>query len=290
MKDYEANDLKSVLFYIKNRFGLEIFLEQCRLNALFSDLAPNLKAEGRMLERLLYLGILEDLITSLKKDMNTRYLTVRKVLTKLIDDEYIQPEIAQKYIGIIVEVMEIGIPSEVSVSRLDSAEVMKVDVFTYEETKVNVEVEIPNKIFAKVSVHCRESKVRGFYSSFTSFLKRLLTKLHLDYFTRKVYLLVHSFIRAFKVSIIIILGFSGTIFGYLSILFIFNKFMTWLVTITPANSGFFKSFIAIVLAILGFVPQMVINIPFSVLNLIYYLFTGDWLSAPGLDGYSGFFF
>lgn len=56
MAVYDSSDLKSVLAYIKDRFGLEVFNKPGRVPALLSDLAPSLKNDRIMLERLSQIG------------------------------------------------------------------------------------------------------------------------------------------------------------------------------------------------------------------------------------------
>ena len=62
MVSYDSGDLKSVLAYIKERFGLDVFTEPGRVPALLCDLAPGLKNDRIMLERLSRQGILEDFV------------------------------------------------------------------------------------------------------------------------------------------------------------------------------------------------------------------------------------
>ena len=238
VKNYKANDLKSVLFYIKKNFGLEIFVEQSKLIALFSDLAPSLKTECRMLKQLLQLRILEDLMMSRNKDINTKCLIVKKILTKLIDDEYIQPEIARGYLSIIVEVMEINIPHEVFVPISAKAEISKIDVDNIPEaTKINAELpkEILNNGVIVNGSEAKEAKIRKLYFKNTSFLKLLLVRPLLPNFTKKVRNQIHNFVRTLKVPFIVILGFLGIIFGYLSVLFAVNKCMCYSRSIIDLN-------------------------------------------------------
>lgn len=294
MKDYEADDLRNVLFYIKNNFGLEVFLKKGKLTAFFSDLAPSLKAEKRMLGLLLQLGILEDLLMCIDKNDADQYHAVKMAFTRLVDNEYIQPEIAIKYLNVVAGVMGIKVPSDI----LCQATIVEKDNNTdYRDTILDtIEVSVVNmglsKTIAKpIKLSSNRLKKRiDYLSCLRNFLNVLVMKIQSINFYKKIFVCTNKVIKAVKVPLLIILGFSGIILGYLSVLFAFNKFMTWLATITPASSGFFKSLIAIILMVLGFIPQLIINIPFSIINLLYYLITGDWLSAPGLDGYSGFFF
>lgn len=68
MTAYDSGDLKSVLVYIKDRFGLDVFTKPGHVSALLSDLAPGLKNDRIMLERRSRLGILEDFVKNTYED------------------------------------------------------------------------------------------------------------------------------------------------------------------------------------------------------------------------------
>ena len=109
MKTYDNNNLESTLIYIKNTFGIEIFLKQEKLIAYISDLAPRLKNEKSMLKRIAQLGILEDFIHSQNADKTNQEHMISKALKILIDDEYIQEKIATEYVITVAKVLDLDI-------------------------------------------------------------------------------------------------------------------------------------------------------------------------------------
>lgn len=116
MTAYNSSDLKSTLAYIKDRFGLDVFIKPGRVPALLSDLAPGLKNDCIMLERLSRLGILEDFVENTDEDESVQKRIVLKSMTQLTQTEFIRPAIAASYISIMVDVfrwkIEVEIPTE----------------------------------------------------------------------------------------------------------------------------------------------------------------------------------
>lgn len=104
MAAYDSSDLKSTLAYIKDRFGLDAFTKPGRVSALLSDLAPGLKSDRIMLERLSRLGILEDFVANTYENESVQKRIIAKSLTQLTQAEFIRPAIAASYISIMAEV------------------------------------------------------------------------------------------------------------------------------------------------------------------------------------------
>ena len=131
MAAYDSNDLKSTLVYIKEIFGLDVFTKPGRVPALLSDLAPKLKNDRIMLERLSRLGILEDFVENTYESESGQKRIILKSLDQLTQAEFIRPAIAASYISLIVEVfgwkIEVEIPQESTEDKVkfDSARYMK---------------------------------------------------------------------------------------------------------------------------------------------------------------------
>lgn len=122
MSDYNSNDLKSVLVYIKDKFGLDVYIKQGRVPALLSDLAPNLESERRMLERMSRLGMLKEFFTNINADEGIKKRLISKIMFQLIYSEYIRPSVAAAYLRILTIVFEwdidIEIPEEFSIEKM----------------------------------------------------------------------------------------------------------------------------------------------------------------------------
>lgn len=122
MAAYDSSDLKSVLAYIKDRFGLDVFTKPGRVPALLSDLAPGLKNDRVMLERLSRLGILEDFVENTYEGELAQKRIISKSLTQLTQAEFIRPAIAASYISVIVDVfgwkIEVEIPKETTKEKV----------------------------------------------------------------------------------------------------------------------------------------------------------------------------
>ena len=122
MASYDASDIKSTLVYIKDRFGADIFTKTGRIPALLSDLAPKLKNERIMIERLSRLGILEDFAANTYEDDAIKKRIISKAMTQLTKAEFIMPSVAATYISIIAEVftwkIDIEIPREANNDKM----------------------------------------------------------------------------------------------------------------------------------------------------------------------------
>lgn len=131
MTAYDSSDLRSVLAYIKDRFGLDVFTKPGRVPALLSDLAPSLKNDRIMLERLSRLGILEDFVENTYEGEPVQKRIISKSLTQLTQAEFIRPAIAASYISVMVDVfgwkIEVEIPKETTEEKVkfDSERYMK---------------------------------------------------------------------------------------------------------------------------------------------------------------------
>lgn len=112
MSGYNENDLKSVLVYIRDSFGIEVFEKRGQALALLGDLAPSLRNEKRMLEKMFKIGILEDFTSSVNSDERTKKSVIARSLTTLTVSEYIRPKVAAEYINILVAVFGWNIPVE----------------------------------------------------------------------------------------------------------------------------------------------------------------------------------
>ncbi|MCR4892217.1 MAG: hypothetical protein K5989_08575 [Lachnospiraceae bacterium] len=131
MAAYDSSDLKSVLAYIKDRFGLDVFTKPGRVPALLSDLAPDMKNERNMLEKLFRLGILIDFAENTYEEEPVQKRIISKSLNQLTQAEFIRPAIAASYISILAEVfgwkIEVEIPKETAEEKIefDSERYMK---------------------------------------------------------------------------------------------------------------------------------------------------------------------
>lgn len=131
MKDYDPSDLTSTLVYIKNEFGLNVFTKQGRAAALVSDLAPRLKNDRIMLERLSRLGILEDFVSNTSADEEVKRRLIYKFMSGLKYSEYIRADIVDTYLSTLVTVfewdVEVQIQNESSTNniRFDSERYMQ---------------------------------------------------------------------------------------------------------------------------------------------------------------------
>ena len=119
MAAYDSSDLKSVLTYIKDRFGLDVFTKPGRVPALLSDLAPGLKNDRIMLERLSRLGILEDFVENTYEAEPIQKRIISKSLTQLTQAEFIRSAIAASYISVMVDVFEWKIKVEIPQENTD---------------------------------------------------------------------------------------------------------------------------------------------------------------------------
>ena len=129
MSDYNPSDLTNTLIYVKNRFGTNVFTKPGRVPALVSDLAPNLKNEKAMLERMSRLGILKDFAQTSNMDDDTKKRLIAKSMIVLTQSEYIRPAIAATYLSTLVAVF--GWNIEVEIPKESSMEKMKFDSQRY---------------------------------------------------------------------------------------------------------------------------------------------------------------
>ena len=58
---YNAQDFRSVILYMRGRFGVGIFLESARMYAIFRDLSPRLAPYGNIMRQLSERGLSADL-------------------------------------------------------------------------------------------------------------------------------------------------------------------------------------------------------------------------------------
>lgn len=100
------DNFKSALIYIKEKFGTEAFKNSDRILAIFSDIAPNLKSERSMLSHLAKIGTLKEFASSDGKTTAEKKQIISIALNRLIDEEFIQPEIAEKYLIDLIDVFK----------------------------------------------------------------------------------------------------------------------------------------------------------------------------------------
>lgn len=129
MADYNAQDLQSTLMYIKNRFGTNVFTAPGRVPALLSDLAPSLKEDRVMLERMSRLGILEGFVNTDGSGEREKDMFVSKTITRLTESEFIRGKIAATYVATLVEVF--GWKTVVAVPKEFNKEPFKFDSQRY---------------------------------------------------------------------------------------------------------------------------------------------------------------
>lgn len=129
MADYNAQDLQSTLMYIKKRFGTNVFTAPGRVPALLSDLAPSLKEDRVMLERMSRLGILEGFVNTDGSGEREKDMFVSKTITRLTESEFIRGKIAATYVATLVEVF--GWKTVVAVPKEFNKEPFKFDSQRY---------------------------------------------------------------------------------------------------------------------------------------------------------------
>lgn len=125
MSDYNSSDLTSILVYIKNKFGPDVFVRQGQVPALVSDLAPGLKNDRVMLERMTRLGILKGFVSVAAEEKEMQKRLIARSMIQLTNSEYIRPVIAAAYLRILVTVF--GWNIEVEIPRESAFEKMKFD-------------------------------------------------------------------------------------------------------------------------------------------------------------------
>lgn len=128
MSEYDPSDLTSTLIYIKSKFGTDAFVKYGRVSALVTDLAPNLKNDRTMLERMSRLGILKEFVPLTGADEGIQKSFILRSMMRLIHEEYIRPDIAATYLSKLVIVFDWKIEVEIPES---SVEKMKFDSKRY---------------------------------------------------------------------------------------------------------------------------------------------------------------
>ena len=116
MSEYDSKNLESTLIYMRKVWGTEVFLNPEQVYSFLSDLAPELKNERKMVERLSRNGILSDFINNSQEDVSTQKRLLVKFTDTLINTEYVQADIAAEYLKIMVSVF--GWKVEVSKEEL----------------------------------------------------------------------------------------------------------------------------------------------------------------------------
>lgn len=139
--------LKDVLVYIKDKFGIEIFAKRERVIALLSDLAPSLKSEKNMLQKMTKNGILEEFVSAYNADEDTKKRIVSKAIMILTSDEYIKSNIATEYICIMLEVF--GWDIQIDIPKESTIENMKFDVRRFLEESKEADYIKAMKAYAK---------------------------------------------------------------------------------------------------------------------------------------------
>ena len=129
MADYNAKDLQNTLMYIKKNFGTNVFTAPGRVPALLSDLAPSLKEDRVMLERMSRLGILEGFVNTDGSGEREKDMFVSKTITRLTESEFIRGKIAATYVATLVEVF--GWRTVVTVPKEFNKESFKFDIQRY---------------------------------------------------------------------------------------------------------------------------------------------------------------
>lgn len=105
MKNYDPQDLKSVLEYIYDSYGLSVFLKTGKLQAYFSDLAPRLSKELHMIKLLDENGILEKLSRVDVNDVAQQKKILNISKAKLTGDIPIDPAYVISFLQILSEVL-----------------------------------------------------------------------------------------------------------------------------------------------------------------------------------------
>ncbi|MBQ9492372.1 MAG: leucine-rich repeat domain-containing protein [Oscillibacter sp.] len=104
-KEYNASDFREVLWYMRRKFGREIFRNPKRMFALLRDLAPGLEAESNVLRQLAERGLLADLEKVSPSDRDTRH--VMKLYACLTDYLQLSEERAAYYVTLLLELYEL---------------------------------------------------------------------------------------------------------------------------------------------------------------------------------------
>lgn len=110
MVSYDMRDISSCLAYIADRFGIEVFSIQGRVTAILSDLAPTLTSERVMIDRMSRRSILSDFAKANTCSVTEKERIITKSLMTLIDCEFIAPNIAARYVKILVDIFHWNLP------------------------------------------------------------------------------------------------------------------------------------------------------------------------------------
>ena len=140
MNTYNSNELKSTLVYIEKKFGREVFTNHGRLISIFSDLAPKLKKERNMIERMSRIGIIRDFALYTGNSEIDQKRILLKAMDVLTQSEYVRTDIAMLYLDVLAEVFDwpirVNISKENSVPSARTTVVKKSDagVFVLKES------------------------------------------------------------------------------------------------------------------------------------------------------------
>ena len=93
MNNYDSKDLKSVLLYIKDEYGAKCFQDGRFINML-ADLAPELKAEKNLLQKLYNKGFIEEIKNNSSSNEINKTSIIHKALDFLINEELVQEKAA----------------------------------------------------------------------------------------------------------------------------------------------------------------------------------------------------
>lgn len=105
MNNYDPQDLKSVLEYIYDSYGLSVFLKTGKLQAYFSDLAPRLSKELHMIKLLDENGILKKMSRVEVNDVVQQKKILNISKAKLTGDIPIDPAYVISFLQILSEVL-----------------------------------------------------------------------------------------------------------------------------------------------------------------------------------------
>ena len=119
MPSYDKTDLTSVLEYIRDEYGSICFKDGTVIDIL-SDLAPNLKREYSLLKKLVDKGLLKEIAENSSTDEDTQKKIISKTRSFLVDDEFLQPNIADFHIGILCKVLKFKTGLSVSNSQIEN--------------------------------------------------------------------------------------------------------------------------------------------------------------------------
>ena len=125
MTTLDSKDLESVLKFIKDRWGAEVFINSERVAGLLGDLAPELRNERAMVVRLSKNGILSDFIKNSHADAETKKRLIAKFSVILIESEYVIENVAEKYLKIMASVFDWEIEVSVKNSIADKSASMQ---------------------------------------------------------------------------------------------------------------------------------------------------------------------